>query len=80
VIVAGFIGACTASTGCSIKVFRYLVLFEAIKAQLRELIHPSRVAPIHLQGRRVEEEVITSVVVLFTAFVLGFGLLAVGCR
>jgi trk system potassium uptake protein len=77
VIVAGFIGACTASTGCSIKVFRYLVLFEAIKAQLRELVHPSRVAPIHLQSRRVEEEVITSVVVLFTAFVLGFGLLAV---
>jgi len=77
VIVAGFIGACTASTGCSIKVFRYLVLFEAIKAQLRELVHPNRVAPILLQGRRVEEGVITSVVVLFTAFVLGFGLLAV---
>ena len=77
VIVAGFIGACTASTGCSIKVFRYLVLFEAIRAQLRELIHPNRVAPIHLQGRRVEGEVITSVVVLFTAFVIGFGLLAV---
>ncbi len=76
-IVAGFIGACTASTGCSIKVFRYLVLFEAIKAQLRELVHPNRIAPIHLQGRRVEDEVITSVVVLFTAFVLGFGLLAV---
>jgi len=78
VVVAGLIGACTASTGCSIKVFRYLVLFEAIKVQLRELIHPSRVAPIHLQGRRVEDEVITSVVVLFTAFVLGLGLLAIG--
>jgi trk system potassium uptake protein len=78
VVVAGFIGACTASTGCSIKVFRYLVLFEAIKVQLRELIHPSRVAPIHLRGRRVEDDVITSVVVMFTAFVLGFGLLAVG--
>ena len=77
VIMAGFIGACTASTGCSIKVFRYLVLFEAIRAQLRELVHPSRVAPIQLQGRRVETEVITSVVVLFTAFVLGFGLLTV---
>ncbi|WP_209426914.1 TrkH family potassium uptake protein [Pararhodobacter sp. SW119] len=77
VLMAGFIGACTASTGCSIKVFRYLVLFEAIRAQLRQLVHPSRVAPIHLQGRRVEEDVITSVVVLFTAFVLGFGLLAV---
>jgi trk system potassium uptake protein len=77
-IVAGFIGACTASTGCAIKVFRFLVLFEAIKAQLRQLIHPSRVIPIHLDGRRVGEDVIASVIVMFIAFVLGFGVLMVG--
>jgi trk system potassium uptake protein len=76
-IVAGFVGACTASTGCSIKVFRFLVLFEAIKAQLRQLIHPSRVIPIHLDGRRIEEDVISSVIVMFIAFVMGFGVLTV---
>ncbi len=77
VLVVGFIGACTASTGCSVKVFRFLVLFEAIKSQLRQLVHPSRVALVQIDGRRVEEEVISSVIVLFTAFVLGFGLLTV---
>lgn len=76
-IVAGFIGGCTASTGCSIKVFRYLVLFEAIKAQLRQLVHPNRVVVLHLGGRRLEEDVVNSVVVMFTTFVLGFGVLTV---
>lgn len=76
VIVAGFIGACTASTGCSIKVFRFLVLFAAIRAQLRQLVHPNRVTPVRLDGRRVDDEVVTSVIVLLSAFVLGFAILA----
>ncbi|MCC5971821.1 MAG: TrkH family potassium uptake protein [Pararhodobacter sp.] len=77
VMVSGFIGACTASTGCAIKVFRFIVLFEAIRAQLRQLVHPNRVAPIHIGGKRVEDEVVSSVIVLFTAFVLGFGVLTI---
>jgi len=76
-IVAGCVGACTASTGCAIKIFRFLVLFEAIKVQLRQLLHPSRVIQIHLDGKRVEEDVIASVIVLFTAFVIGFGVLMI---
>ena len=76
-IVAGFIGACTASTGCSLKVFRFLVLFEAIKAQLRQLVSPNRVIPLHLDGRRLDNDVVVSVVVMFTAFVLGFGVLTI---
>ncbi|MCA0207099.1 TrkH family potassium uptake protein [Pararhodobacter sp.] len=76
-VVVGFIGACTASTGCSIKVFRYLVLFEAIKTQLKQLVYPNRVIPMHLDGRRLDEEVVVSVVVMFTAYVVGFGVLTV---
>lgn len=76
-IVMGFIGACTASTGCSIKVFRFLVLFGAIGAQLRQLVHPNRVTLIQIDGRRVEDEVIASVIVMFIAFMLGFGMLMI---
>jgi len=76
-IVAGFIGSCTASTGCSIKVFRFLVLFEAIKAQLRQLVSPNRVIPLHLDKRRLDDDVVVSVVVMFSAFVLGFGILTI---
>lgn len=76
-IVAGMIGACTASTGCSVKVFRYLILIEAIKAQVRRIHSPNRVVQLRLDGRPVSEEVVASVIVLFTAFILGFGVLSV---
>ncbi|WP_417601893.1 TrkH family potassium uptake protein [Pararhodobacter oceanensis] len=77
-IVGGFIGSCTASTGCSLKVFRFLVLFEAIRAQLRQLVSPNRVILLHLDGRRLDDDVVVSVVVMFSAFVLGFGILTIG--
>ncbi|PQO22421.1 potassium transporter TrkH [Rhodobacteraceae bacterium WD3A24] len=77
VIAVGFVGACTASTGCSIKVFRYLVLIEAVKAQIWRILSPNRVSPVRLEGRSLGEDVINSVIVLFTLFVATFGLLAV---
>ena len=77
VIVAGLIGACTASTGCSLKVFRYLVLFEAIKTQLRRIHSPNRVIPVRLGGRSLDEDVINSVIALFALFLFSFGLTAV---
>lgn len=76
-IIVGLIGGCTSSTGCSIKVFRYLILFEAIRVQLRRLQSPSSIRFVRYQGRRVEEEVITSVSVFFTLFILTFGVLSV---
>ncbi len=76
-MTVGFIGGCTSSTGCSVKVFRYLVMFEAIRAQVRRLLNPSAVVPLRLQGRRLEADVVTSVMVFFTLFVLSFGVLAV---
>jgi trk system potassium uptake protein TrkH len=76
-IIAGLIGGCTASTGCSIKVFRFLILFEAIRVQIRRLQSPSSVVFVRYEGRRVEDEVITSVSVFFTLFILTFGVLSV---
>jgi trk system potassium uptake protein TrkH len=77
VMVAGLIGACTASTGCSLKVFRYLVLFEAIKTQLRRIHSPNRVLPVRLGGRPLGEDVINSVIALFALFLFTFGVTAV---
>ncbi|MDO9526516.1 MAG: TrkH family potassium uptake protein [Gemmobacter sp.] len=74
----GFIGGCTSSTGCSVKVFRYLILFETIKIQIRRLLSPNAVLPIRMDGRPVNTDVVTSVIVFFTLFVLTFGVLAVG--
>ena len=76
-ILAGLIGGCTGSTVCSIKVFRYQVLFEALRAQLAQLQSPNRVQPLRLQGRRLDPEVVNSVMALFTLFILTFGVLIV---
>jgi trk system potassium uptake protein TrkH len=76
-MTVGFIGGCTSSTGCSVKVFRYLVMFEAIRAQARRLLNPSAVVPMRLQGRTLEAGVVSSVMVFFILFVLSFGVLAV---
>ncbi len=77
VMIGGMVGACTASTGCSVKVFRYLVLIEAVKAQIRRIHSPSRVSRLRLQGRSLEPEVVNSVIAMFTLFVVSFGVTAV---
>lgn len=76
-IMVGLIGGCTSSTGCSVKIFRYLVLFEAVKVQVRRLHSPSAMIEPRLEGRRIGQDVIDSVIVFFTLFILTFGLLSV---
>ncbi|WP_145105735.1 TrkH family potassium uptake protein [Cereibacter sediminicola] len=76
-IVVGLIGGCTSSTGCSVKVFRYLILLEAIKVQIRRLQSPSAVIFVDYEGRRVGEDVINAVILFFTMFILSFGVLSV---
>ncbi|WP_374303273.1 TrkH family potassium uptake protein [Paracoccus sp. (in: a-proteobacteria)] len=77
-IICGLIGGCTGSTACSVKVFRYLVLFQAVRAQLRRMHSPHRVYPLRYEGRPLDQDVIDSVMAFFTLFTLTFGLLIVG--
>ncbi|WP_410216460.1 TrkH family potassium uptake protein [Paracoccus sp. (in: a-proteobacteria)] len=77
-IVAGLIGGCTGSTGCSVKIFRYLVLMEAVRAQIRRMHSPHRVYPLRYEGQPLDKDIIDSVMAFFTLFMLSFGLLIVG--
>ncbi|MGZ3216921.1 TrkH family potassium uptake protein [Paracoccus sp. T5] len=77
-IVVGLIGGCTGSTGCSIKIFRYLVLLEAVRAQIRRMHTPHRVYPLRYEGQPLDQDIIDSVMAFFTLFMLTFGLLIVG--
>ncbi|MFD1880348.1 TrkH family potassium uptake protein [Paracoccus pacificus] len=75
--VAGLIGGCTGSTACSVKIFRYLVLFEAVRTQIRRMHSPHRVYPLQFDGRAISDDVTRSVMAFFTLFMLTFGLLIV---
>ena len=77
-IVCGLIGGCTGSTGCSMKVFRFLVLREAVRVQLQRMASPHRLLPLRYDGRLLGQDVLDSVVSFMALFTLCFGLLIVG--
>ncbi|WP_322892862.1 MULTISPECIES: TrkH family potassium uptake protein [unclassified Yoonia] len=73
----GLIGGCAGSTSCSIKVFRYQILFAAIKSQIRQIHSPHGLFTPRYDGRPVGEEVLNSVVAFFVAFVCLLGVITV---
>jgi len=58
----GLIGGCAGSTCCSIKIFRFQLLFAAIKAQIRLIHNPNGVFKARYEGRSIEIEVFSSVI------------------
>ncbi len=76
-IAVGAIGGCTGSTGCSIKIFRYQLMLRALGQQARRIFHPSSVMVLRHEGRRVEDEVLQSVMLLFTVYILSLGIFSV---
>ena len=73
----GLIGGCAGSTACSIKVFRYQLLFASIKSQLRKTRSPHGIFTPRYAGRPVGEDVLNSVMSFFVFFIVTLGLLAV---
>ena len=73
----GLIGGCAGSTACSIKVFRYQLLFSSIKAQVLAIQQPRGVFTPRYDGRRVDEDVLNSVMSFFVFFTVTLGVLAV---
>ena len=59
------------------KVFRYLILWEAVKLQLKRLYAPNAVNMLRYAGRPVDGDVLDAVISFFTLFMLTFGLLSV---
>ncbi|WP_433989510.1 Trk system potassium uptake protein TrkI (plasmid) [Pseudoseohaeicola sp. NH-UV-7] len=74
----GLIGGCAGSTACSIKIFRYQLLFASIRAQLYKIRSPNGVFTPRYDGRPVSEDVLGSVMSFFMFFVVTLGVLAVG--
>lgn len=73
----GLIGGCAGSTACSIKVFRYQLLFASIKSQLRKTRSPHGIFTPRYAGRPVSQDVLNSVMSFFVFFTVTLGLLSV---
>ena len=53
-----FIGACAGSTGGGIKVSRILILGKTIKKELNQLVHPTGIKKLQMNGRLISHEVL----------------------
>ncbi len=73
----GLIGGCAGSTCCSVKIFRYQILFSAIVAQIRRLHSPHGIFTARFDGRPVGQEVLSSVMSFFVIFVVSIGAMSV---
>ncbi len=73
----GLIGGCAGSTACSVKVFRYQILFASVKAQLGRIHSPHAVFTPRFQGRTIEDDVLNSVMTFFVFFIVSLGVFAV---
>ncbi|SMX37493.1 TrkH family potassium uptake protein [Octadecabacter ascidiaceicola] len=73
----GLIGGCAGSTACSVKIFRYQLLFTSIKAQIRRIHSPNGIFTPRYQGRAVGDDVLSSVMAFFVAFMVAIGVVGV---
>jgi len=75
-----FVGGCSGSTSCSIKVIRYILLFKTVGIETEKVFHPSVVRPLRLGKKPVDDPTIGKQIILYFAlimliFVLGWILL-----
>ncbi len=73
----GLIGGCAGSTCCSIKIFRYQILFAAIKAQVRLIHNPNGVFKARYEGQSIDEQVFSSVVAFLVMFIASLFVVAI---
>ena len=72
-----FMGGCSGSTTCGVKMFRLQVLAANSRIQLSRLLRPHAVAVAYYNGRPVSEAVMDSVMGFFYLYILCFAAVAV---
>jgi len=59
--VGMFLGGMAGSTTCSIKSFRWVVVFKSFRRDLFTVIHPEAIRPLRLSGSVVDEDTVRNV-------------------
>lgn len=79
-VILMFVGACAGSTGGGIKVSRFVILLKTVNKELHLFLHPKAVRKISMDGKVIEHEVVRSINVFMTAYVLifAFSILFIG--
>ena len=72
----GLIGGCAGSTTCSVKIFRYQIVFASIASQLKRIQSPNGIFIPRYQGRQISDDILNSVLTFFVVFFASLGILA----
>ena len=72
----GLIGGCAGSTSCSIKVFRFQLLFASVQTQIRRLHNPNGIFQPRYGETTVAQDVIASVMAFFMFFMVTLAVVA----
>ncbi len=66
------IGGCAGSTGGGVKCSRILILFKAVRVEIRKLLYPNLVRPVKMDGKTVPDETVRGVYAFFGAYAFLF--------
>lgn len=73
-ILLMFVGGCAGSTAGGQKVVRIMVVFKAMFHQVRRHIKPRSVDDLTIGGKSISDDVVRAVTIMFSVFVVAFGL------
>ena len=72
-----FLGGCSGSAACGIKMFRLEISARAVVAYVQKMTQPHRVVPIRYGGRVIDEDTLQSVMVFVFIYLASFVVAAV---
>jgi trk system potassium uptake protein len=76
-VLIGIFGACSGSSAAGLNVFRVQIAFAALRQHVRRITMPDRVDPVRYDGRAVEDDVMNSVILYISGYILILGVLSV---
>ena len=70
-----FIGGCSASTTCGIKIFRFQIIFSFIDRQIKQIFYPNGLFPIKYNNQNINDRFLTSVLAFVCLYIFIFFIL-----
>ena len=75
--VIGVIGACSGSSAAGLSVFRVQLVILVLRREIRRIGNPSAVDPIRYDGRPVEDDVLNTLILFVSSYILILGVMSV---
>jgi trk system potassium uptake protein TrkH len=73
-----FIGGCSGSTAGGLKIFRFQVAWQLLKANLQQLVHPRAVIKQQYNNHYLDDDIVRSLITFSFFFTITIGVIALG--